>query len=476
MPILSSIGAMSIGTTGNNDISIYLSTTSFLFNTSGIGIMSRFITVSGGVSPYTYSFSPSLPGGVTFDATSGTFTGTPLGATPTTAYDITVTDSNFSTKTVTINITTEIFVPKPITVLVTQIPAITVWSTVNSLVASATGGWPGSLTFSATGLPPGLSLTTGGYLIGTLTPPDDFLGAVTSGVTIKIIATDKTGATGSSFLTLRILATNIIGYPLYPTVNTSGFATIPTDITVPCGVSTSVAMFDTTKTPTGGIPSYNYFIDTGSSYGFTSVSSSGVTTGVPNPPLTKSVAGYQGSVLHTVSLRDQRGASTPSNSTTKSSVRLHFVNRSGVAETSIKIDKMPGGIAATNTKPAGSTTIQVDVTLYTTMPSSNSIQYDIYFSYNLSTWKPRGYTPAGNTISMTPVKIGSAIINSVGSQHTGFVTISGSITIPELVQPESVFSAYVSPTVRTVSYGVSNVSVKATYSTGSSFTLGSSIQ
>ena len=49
-------------------------------------------TVTGGTPPLTYSVSPDLPAGLTFDAATRTISGTPTAMAATTAYTYTVTD------------------------------------------------------------------------------------------------------------------------------------------------------------------------------------------------------------------------------------------------------------------------------------------------------------------------------------------------------------------------------------------------
>ena len=50
------------------------------------------VQVLGGVSPYTYSLTPSLPAGLAFSTSAGTITGTPSAVTSATTYNITVVD------------------------------------------------------------------------------------------------------------------------------------------------------------------------------------------------------------------------------------------------------------------------------------------------------------------------------------------------------------------------------------------------
>jgi len=54
---------------------------------------SSSIHAAGGVAPFKWSVSPTLPAGLSLDATAGTISGTPSAASPKTAYQFMVTDS-----------------------------------------------------------------------------------------------------------------------------------------------------------------------------------------------------------------------------------------------------------------------------------------------------------------------------------------------------------------------------------------------
>ena len=58
----------------------------------------------GGSGTLTYTLSPALPAGLSFDASARTLTGTPTSAADQTKYSYTVTDDNSSTDTITFNI------------------------------------------------------------------------------------------------------------------------------------------------------------------------------------------------------------------------------------------------------------------------------------------------------------------------------------------------------------------------------------
>ena len=63
------------------------------------------VQATGGVSPYTYSLTPSLPAGLTFDVTNGTISGTPAAASSATTYNITVVDAQPQSVTNSFSIT-----------------------------------------------------------------------------------------------------------------------------------------------------------------------------------------------------------------------------------------------------------------------------------------------------------------------------------------------------------------------------------
>jgi hypothetical protein len=57
------------------------------------------VNVSGGVAPYSYTVSPSLPAGLTLNTVTGTISGTPTASSPATTYTITSVDSDTQTRT-----------------------------------------------------------------------------------------------------------------------------------------------------------------------------------------------------------------------------------------------------------------------------------------------------------------------------------------------------------------------------------------
>ena len=127
---------------------------------------------SGGCGgPYTFS-ATGLPAGVTMSS-SGTISGTPS-VSGTVNYTVTVTDKCGNTGTVNCSVTVK---PPPsascVTITAVQGTAITPVTLVGS------GGCGGPYTFSATGLPTGLTMSTGGTISGTPTVNGTFNYTVT---------------------------------------------------------------------------------------------------------------------------------------------------------------------------------------------------------------------------------------------------------------------------------------------------------
>ena len=158
------------------------------------------LTATGGTPPYTWSAS-GLPSGITAN-TSGAISGTP--ATPGTyTVAVTVTDANQQTVSQSFTVT---IAAAPLAIAPASLPAATA-GTAYSASFSATGGVP-PYTWSASGLPTGLTLSSGGALSGTVSAPTT--------ATVTVTVKDSTGATASKTYTLTV------GLPPTPSVSLTG--------------------------------------------------------------------------------------------------------------------------------------------------------------------------------------------------------------------------------------------------------------
>jgi hypothetical protein len=169
------------------------------------------LAASGGTSPYTWSIlqGGSLPAGLTLDAATGRIAGTPTTA-GSSAFQVQVTDAQGRTASRSLSIT----VSAAISITTTSIPNGVVGSAYSTTLA-ATGG-TGQLTWSATGLPAGLTINAStGAISGTPTTAGSFTPAVT--------VRDANNATANRSYTLSVTLPPgpSITYPNVPGTSTS---------------------------------------------------------------------------------------------------------------------------------------------------------------------------------------------------------------------------------------------------------------
>src|SRR5215813_13973284 len=136
---------------------------------------------SGGAGgPYTFS-ATGLPSGLTISS-SGTISGTPT-VTGTFNYTVTIKDSAGTTGTVNCSLTVNLVGTTCVAINALQGVAIT------PVTLAGFGGTGGPYTFSATGLPAGLTISSNGTISGTPTVSGTF----NYTVTVK----DNSGNTGT---------------------------------------------------------------------------------------------------------------------------------------------------------------------------------------------------------------------------------------------------------------------------------------
>ena len=147
------------------------------------------MTVTGGTSPYTFSVTGTLPAGLTLNASTGAITGTPTAAG---TFTIKVTDANGVVAATTCPFT---IVTAPVA---TCVVINALWGVALSPVTMiGSGGAGGPYTFSATGLPAGLTMSTSGTISGTPTVSGTF----SYTVTVK----DSAGNTGTVNCSVTVL-------------------------------------------------------------------------------------------------------------------------------------------------------------------------------------------------------------------------------------------------------------------------------
>ncbi len=162
----------------------------------------RLPAATGGNAPLTYSLTPTLPTGLTFNPTARTVTGTPTAAFSKTSFTYTVTDGDGDTATLTFDIEVAAE-PRPAFAQSTAIPAQswTEGTAIGTLRLPAATGGNAPLTYSLTPtLPTGLTFNpTARTITGTPT-------ATLGSTTFTYTATDANGDTATLTFDIEVAA------------------------------------------------------------------------------------------------------------------------------------------------------------------------------------------------------------------------------------------------------------------------------
>ena len=222
----------------------------------------RTITASGGVAPYSYAVSGSMPAGLSLSST-GQVSGTPTVAG---AFSFTVTAQDSSTGAGAPFIGTQTysgtFSAPTLTFVSTSLPTITAGQPYSASLAGAGGTAPYSFFMAnGTSLPAGLTLSSTGEITGTPTASGPF--------NFDIEVRDSTTGAGAPYSATQTFSITVVG----PTLALNP-ATLPD--------ATQHAAYSQTITTTGGTAPYQYSIAPGGSppTGVT-LSPGGVLSGTP---------------------------------------------------------------------------------------------------------------------------------------------------------------------------------------------------
>jgi hypothetical protein len=224
---------------------------------------STTVAATGGTTPYSFS-AMGLPTGMTIDVSTGAIAGTPAsGAVGTVSVTVTVTDSGQPQQTAStgLSLTVNAAQSGAFAITNTSLPNGSVGAAYYALISTTGGRSP--FTFSATGLPSGLSINS---VTGTISGTPTATGTASVGITV----TDSTRGT-------RLSATATLSLTIG--AGQSGTLSITTT-SLPS--ATASASYSATVQAAGGATPYT-FSAAGLPSGFTINLASGTITGMPTP-------------------------------------------------------------------------------------------------------------------------------------------------------------------------------------------------
>jgi hypothetical protein len=200
---------------------------------------SQTLSVTGGVSPYTLSITGTQITGVTFTtaAASATLSGIPTTAS-TFSFTVKVTDSANPAQSTSVPYSVVIGAQLPLSITTSSLPSGALNSAYGAVSINATGGFA-PYSFGATGLPAGMTLSSGGSLAGTPTVAGTFSASIT------VTDSEVIPATKNVVLPLTITAP--------PLALSPGTGSLPN--------ATQNAAYTTSLTPSGGVGPYTITLD-----------------------------------------------------------------------------------------------------------------------------------------------------------------------------------------------------------------------
>jgi len=366
---------------------------------------SQAFTATGGTAPLKWTATGLSGTGLSIDQNSGTISGTPTSAQTSLPVTVTVTDANqvsSPTKNYTLNVTGPLTINGGTTLTTGTVTV----AYSNTIVAS--GGTPG-YTWSATNLPPGLSIgASTGTISGTPTTAGSYTG-------IQITVTDSATPTHASV-----------------TINTYTM-TVDAQLkitTTSLGTGTSNATYNFTLAATGGNNSYTWS-QTGLPSTLTLNTSTGKITGTPT-------ATFNGNVVVTVT----DGLGVTANAT------LPLVINQGLG-----INGTPG--AATVNTPYTTSLTAVGGTPNFTWQATNLAGTGLAIAGTGATGSPA--TISGTPTSATPISTAVTLTDANNATTTAnyTITVNALPTVSGTLLPATVGAVYTSGTNVAVSGGTS---------------------
>ena len=161
-------------------------------------------TASGGVGTYTYSASTAFPSGININSSTGAVSGTPT-VTGSFGPVVKVTDTGGGTayqQFLTLTVNPALAITNPVGA---SLPVATVSAAYTALTAAASGG-TGTNSWSGTGFPAGLSISSAGVISGTPTASGTFS-------SVKLTVTDIGGGSASQTYSIQVNPQLVVSAP-----------------------------------------------------------------------------------------------------------------------------------------------------------------------------------------------------------------------------------------------------------------------
>jgi hypothetical protein len=240
------------------------------------------VTASGGFGSISFSISPTLPAGLSFNTTTGSISGTPTALKTTTSYTVTAQDQAGQTSSksfsLTVGATALVAVINTSSVSGKLLETLTPVTPVTATGGSGTKTYaitptlPSGLTFStSTGQISGTPSTARSSLSHTVTVSDQYGQSVTGNFTLAVVATPISVVTN---VTARVI---LIGEPLIPFAPITATGGSPTGTAITYSVTPLLPQGITLNTTTGVISGTPTFVAGSISYTVTARDSAGQT-------------------------------------------------------------------------------------------------------------------------------------------------------------------------------------------------------
>ncbi|MGA8540707.1 MAG: putative Ig domain-containing protein, partial [Terriglobales bacterium] len=177
---------------------------------------SAYLSVTGGVQPYTWSYTGSLPPGLTLNAGTGQISGTPT-ATGTFNFTAKVTDSSGPTQSVTANLS--ITINGGLTITTSSVPNGSIGTQYNATVNASGGLQPYNWSIISGSTPPGLNFNNNNNSLNINGQPN-----TTGTYTFTAQVTDSENTSVSNSYTI-VISNQPTGYTVSGTVTYGGAKT-----------------------------------------------------------------------------------------------------------------------------------------------------------------------------------------------------------------------------------------------------------